>query len=361
MAFGNIGTYACRDLQVDLVDYFGKNSPEFKTLGSTSLLKWLLSPQNTSGFKPIDVESIPGKQRGVAFMVDTPYCFDLCSLTADCTVARTAVIPASGEIVFDLVGDPFRVCDGDGAPTKLTFKYADMMRYCTKDDTTWMKNQIMRYIMQFEKALDKAITSQLKLQIPADWTKSVPLFIKNNTTNTAVLNPEGLFSLNQLYQNMGMDGQYGVVGGQIVNKMELFKAWACCNNAGVDMSKKDASTPWAFYDRNFDSIFGTNELVMLAPGTSQLVTWNLYKGEKAKEVTDLYTHGTIVFPATGVKADYEWVFDYNCKTWTFEIFLYAELAVVPAGGCGDAATSNGLIQITDCGNTPVIPDCPAEV
>lgn len=358
MAFGNIGAYVCQNLQTDLITYFGKNAPQFRTLGSVSLIKWLLSPQNTKGFKQIDVESIPGKKRGVAFMVEDPYCFDLCQIAdVTCTTERVNVDPATKEVVFDLDDDPFRVCNGDGDPQQLRFRYSDMMKYCTREDTSWIKNQILRYIFRFEEALDKALATLITTHIPAAWNKDVPLFGTNAQTGGAVLNPEGLWYLNQLYNDIGMDGNYALIGGLIVNKLAQFNKWVCCNSAGVDMSKVDVVTPWAFYDRNFDTALGAGELLQIAPGAAQLVTWNLFKGEKKKEVTDLYTHGTMILPTSGLPVDYEWSFDYKCKEWIFEPLLYAELAVVPAGGCAGVETANGLLKITDCGQRPLVPVC----
>jgi hypothetical protein len=88
-----------------------------------------------------------------------------------------------------------------------------------------------------------------------------------------------------------------------------------------------------------------------------LVTWNEYKGEKAKKITDLYTHGTFTDPATGIEVDFDWYYDYKCKTYTYEPFLSAELAVNLAGGCGEAlAGVNGIVQIHACGN-PETPVC----
>lgn len=360
MAFDNIGAYACQNLQVDLVSYFGKNAPEFRTLGSTSLLKWLLSPQNTSSFVPINPGAkIPGKKRGVAFRVNSPYCFEVARAAANCAVQRTYISPGIQEIVFDMDAEPFRYVDGDGVPTKLKFDLEALMANCTVDDMSWAQDQIHAYLMAFEKAMDKKISAELVASVPGAWNKNVPLFVKNNQTGGSVLNPEGMWYLNQLYSDIGMDGNYGVIGGAIVNKMAQFKAWLCCNNAGVDMSKQDAATPWAFYDRNLDAIIGNNELIMAAPGTAQLVTWNKYTGSMKREVTNLYTHGTIVMPTTGITLDYEWTYDYNCKIWYFEAFSYTELAVVPAGGCGDAVGANGLLRITDCGLTDVVPACPA--
>jgi hypothetical protein len=364
--FGAIGTYACQRLQADLIEFYGKNAAQYRTLGSTSLIKWLLSPQNSNGFRRINVESIPGKKRGVAFAVDLPYCFQLCAADVDCTTVTAFLDPTTQEMVFDLTNPPFRHCDGLGNPLKLRFKEEDLMKYCTKDDTTWIKNQIARYLFRFEEALDAAITTIMSTQVGnngADQALSnVPLFgaATNFTPNQTFLNPEGIWYLEQLYNDMGLDGQYALIGGTIVNKIAQYQKWATMNSAGVDMSKVDATNPYPFYDRNFNTTFGVKDFLMLAPGTSQLVTWNKYKGEKRRQVTDLYTKATVVLPTTGLEVDYKWFYDYDCEEWVYEVFLHAELATVPKGGCGaNLANVNGIIRVHDCGAQPIVPACPA--
>lgn len=366
MPFAGIGTYVCQRLQTDLLAYYGKNAAQFRTLGSTALIKWLLSPQNRSGFEQINVESIPGKKRGVAFRVDLPYCFDLCSLNVDCTTENIQYVdPETKEITFDLTDAPFRHCDGDGAPVKLRFKEEDMMKYCTISDTTWVRDQILRYLFRFEEALDAALAVILNTHVgtngDGDAITNVPLFTSGNTftPNLSVLNPEAMWYLNQLYQDIGNDGQFALIGGTVLNKLIQFNKWTGLNAAGVDMSKVSAINPYPFYDRNFNTVFGQSDLLMLAPGTTQLVTWNKYKGEKRRAVTDLYTKATLVLPTTGLEVDYKWFYDPACEEWTFEVFLHAELATVPAGGCGDNAEGvNGIMRIHDCGNQPIIPACP---
>lgn len=363
MPFGVLGTYACRDLQTTLVNFFGSNAAQYRTLGDVSLIKWLLSPQNTSGFQRIDVKTIPGKKRGVAFMTDDPYCFELCSLSRVCTTPPTLVAPASGEIVFDLSDDPWRHCDGSGNPVALKFDYEDLMKYCTIDDTTWITNQISRYLLRWEEALDKVLAEKLIAGVGTNAAgaalTSVPIFINNTTMNSAVLNPEGIWYLEQLMKDIGSKTQFSMIGGQIINKIAQFKAWATMNNAGVDLSKANDLIPYLFYDRNFDTLLGMKDFLEIMPGTAQIVTWNKYAGSMRKTVTDLYTHGQITLPTTGLTLDYEWTYDYNCKIWRFEAFLYIELAIVPAGGCGDnSAGINGIVRVTDCGTTSVVPPCP---
>lgn len=298
-------------------------------------------------------------------MVDAPYCYNLCALNADCNTVMEQVSPVSQEIVFDLTNPPFRHCDSEGNPVVLRFVEEDLMKYCTKDDTTWIKNQIFRYLLRFEEALDAALTTILNTQVgtngEAEAISDVPMFTAGNTftPNMSVLNPEGMWRVGQLYKNIGNEGQFAMIGGTIIDKIAQFKAWTTANAAGVDMSKQSAINPYPFYDRNFNNTFGESDFLVMAPGTTQLVTWNKYKGEKRRQVTDLYTKSTITLPTTGLVVDYKWYYDYKCEEWIYEVFLHAELATVPAGGCGsNMAGVNGIMRIHDCGQQPIIPACP---
>jgi hypothetical protein len=362
MPFGSIGTYACRALQANYVDYFGKNAMAFKTGGSTALIKYLLSPQNTAGFRKIEVTSIPGKLRPVAFMVDNPFCFTVCSPAVDCTTVRTVISNPSQEVVFDLTANPFRVCDGASAPQRLTFTRADLAKYCTVDDQTYIQNQIMRYLMRFEEALDSRLATLLLTFVGTNATggaiTTLPFFTKNTTTNSSVLNPDALWWMDQNFQDIEGIGQYALVGGKILNKIMQTQKWTGLNAAGIDLSQVNDMMPFAYYDRNMDAIAGQDNFLQLSPGAVQLVTYAENAGPYKTEVTDLYSNGNIISPTTGLQIDWDWRYDYDCKAWTFEAFLHAELAVNKAGGCGALSTTNGIIRYADCSNSMVIPACP---
>lgn len=371
MPMSAVGAYVCQRLQADLVDYFKKNVAQFRTGGSTALIKWLLSPQNRSGFVQINPEApILGKKRGVAFRTESPFCFNLCSLNVLCTEERETFTPEDGEITFDLTDPPYRHCDSEGNPVLLRFTEDEMMKYCKNDDTTWMRNKIARYLLRWEEALDKVLSTIISAHVGTNHlgasVTNIPIFTSGNTftPNMSVLNPEALWYINQLYQDIGHDGQFAMIGGTIINKIAQFKSWATANAAGVDMSKQDAINPYPFYDRHFNPIYGQSDFLILAPGTVQLVTWNKYKGEKRREVTNLYTKGTVTLPTTGLQVDFHWKYDPDCEIFTFEPTLSAELAVVPAGGCTgvgggvDFAAVNGIMRIHDCGLQPLVPACP---
>lgn len=366
MPYSEIGTYACRALQAKLNDYYGANSAEFRTLGSVGLLKWLMSPQNRRGFRQIDVESIPGKKRAVAMMVDTPMCFDLCSLAADCNTTRLPATVASQEQVFELTSPPYRVCgtesgESGSSPSALVFTEDDMMRYCTESDTSYMTRQIARYNKRWIESLDQRIAEILATKVGTNGkgaaTTDLTFFTTNADTGQSNLNATAIFFLNQLWKDAGNDMQFALIGGQTLAMIAEFKKWQGLNAMGVDLRNIDEEIPFIYYDRNFDSILGLRDFLQISPGAVQLVTWNEYRGEKRKAVTDLYTHGTFIDPATGIEVDFDWVYDYKCKTYTYEPFLSAELAVNPAGGCGDGLEGvNGIVRVHACG-TEVEPVC----
>ena len=361
MPFGQVGAYACRDLQTKLIEHFGANAAEFKTLGSIGLLKFLTSPQNTRGFRKIDVESIPGKKRGVAMLIDNPFCFDICSLAADCNTTRIENDNPAQEVVFNLDGPEYRVCDtasgeSGSSPSVLTFSEEDLMRYCTETDTSYITRQIARYNKRFIESLDQRIFEVLSAQVgtngAGDSVTNLKFFTTNADTGQSNLNATAVFFLNQFWKDAANDGQFALIGGQTLAMIAEFKKWQGLNDMGVDLRNINEEIPFIYYDRNSDGELGLHDFLQIAPGAAQLVTWNMFKGEKRRSVTDLYTHDTFIDPATGIEVDYRWYFDYKCGKWTYEPFLFAELAVNAPGGCGENLEGvNGIVRIHDCSDT----------
>lgn len=357
MPFSSIGAFACKVLQANLVDFYGQNAAEFRTLGSIGLLKWLNSPQNTRGFRQIDVESIPGKKRAVAFMVDNPFCFDLCALTADCNTTRVESTNPTEEVVFSLDGPEYRVCQeespGSGVVT-LNFSEEDLMRYCTISDTSYITRQIARYNKRFIESLDQRVFEILASKVGTNAagaaTTDLTFFTTNVDTQQSNLNAMAIFFLNQMWKDAANDGQFALIGGQSLAQIAEFKKWQGLNAMGVDLGTLNEEIPFVYYDRNSDAILGLTDFIQIAPGAAQFVSWNMFKGEKRRAITDLYTHGTFIDPATGIEVDFRWYFDYKCGKWTYEPFIFAELAVNLPGGCGAAlAGVNGIVQVHSCG------------
>lgn len=363
MSWSNIGALACQNLQTDLALYFGRNSPQFRSMGSTAFIKWLLSPQNTANFQRINVTSIPGKKRAVAFRLVDPYCFDLARATRACNDPAGTISQTPKEVVYDMDVAPYRIVDGDGDPVELKVDLEDLERFCQLDDMSWITDQINRLLLRYEQVLDKRL---LELAAPlvgtnavGDVITNINLWVRNNLSNTSNLNPEAQFYWSQLMQDMGIDFQYASIGGALLNKIKMFTGWAGLDAAGIDMSKVEANNPYLFYDRNADTVLGATDWLHLSPGAMQLVYWNRYPvgSSLRRQVTDLYSKGTVMLPTSGIEVDWTWKFDYQCDVWTFEPTWYGDIVTVPAGGC-DMAGVNGMIRLRDCSGVGLIPPCP---
>lgn len=266
------------------------------------------------------------------------------------------------ELVFDLTSNAFRVCDGNGVPQKLSFSRDDLAKYCTESDTSYIQRHIIRFLHRFEEALDKQLATLLLTFVgtnaTGDAVTTLPFFVKNTITNSSVLNPDALWWMDQGYQDIQGVGQYALMGGKVLNKIMSTLKWSGLNAAGIDLTKVDDLNPYVYYDKNMDALAGQTDFLQLSPGAVQLVTWAENAGPYKTEVTDLYSNGSIISPATGLMIDWDWRYDYDCKKWTFEPFLHAELAVNKAGGCGGLSTTNGIIRYADCSQSMVIPSCP---
>lgn len=367
MSFSNVGTYACRAIQEKLVDYYGANTAEMKTMGSAALVRWLLSPQNTRGFDQIadgitSGQTVPGKKRAIAFAVDQPFCYDVCAIdSVTCTTPRTATGNPTQEIVFDFDGPAFRVCDGSGNPLQLTFSHDDLRKYCTETDTSYITRQIARYNKRFIEAFDKRIGEQLETLVGHNAQNqavtSIPFFA-HHASGLDILNPAGQWWLDQTYSDIGGEGQYALVGGRVLNRIIQYMKWAGLSDAGIDLNELTDINPYAFYDRFLDATIGINNFFQLSPGAVQLPYFTENKGENNRTVTDLYTHSTFIDPGTGLEVDFEWYYDPKCKVWTYEPFLYSQLAVARPGGCG-IPNANGVLMIEDCSVGAEAPVCPA--
>lgn len=370
MAFSAIGTYACRALQQNLIDYYGANTAEMKTMGSKSLLRWMLGPQNTRGFVQITdrltglPSAVPGKKRAIAFQLDTPFCFDVCAIEGlTCTTPREQITELTKEVVFDFDGPAYMVCNDDGDPVQLQFDSVDLERYCTETDTAYITRQIARFNRQFIQAFDKRVGEQLATMVGQnalnEAVTSIPFFMTHLSSNMQTINPNAHWYLNKVYSDIGGEAQYALIGGAVVNKIAMYAKWAGLTDAGIDLGEIDDLNPFIFYDRYLDATIGVNNMFLLSPGAVQLVTFNDYVGDSARQVTELYTNGTWVDTDTGLQVDYRWRFDYDCEKWVYEPRLRAQLAVARPGGCG-IPNANGVLLIEDCSLGATPPECPAE-
>lgn len=70
-------------------------------------------------------------------------------------------------------------------------------------------------------------------------------------------------------------GEPCLVGGGIFSAYNMAQALACCNAAGMDLSK--AGLPRFFFDKDTQSIWGENAVGLFSPGSVKLIERNKYK------------------------------------------------------------------------------------
>ena len=123
---------------------------------------------------------------------------------------------------------------------------------------------------------------------------------------------------------------------------------ACCNELGFDLAR------WTdyryYYDRFVDGQVGTNEMIMLAPGAVQLVTWNAYVGDYAKR-NDVFEHGTLTDPFTGLPYDIKIHYDDCRDRWSIQFGVHFEVVYLPQDGFDqndDLAGVNYTFNFGDC-------------
>ena len=365
MPFSALGAKICEKLQADYDDYFGKNAPEFKTGGDTSVLKYLLSPQNRNGFKRIQVDQpIPGKPRSIRFSMEQPLCFNVTAPSGVvCTTPRVALTDPSKIVDFAMGNDAFRATDGSGNPMKLTLTETEMNAYCTETDQSIVTRKVIKYLARWEQAFDKAFAGLLAVTAGTNPAGAAltryPFFVTNTATGTSAVNSDSIFSLEQNFIDILGNGQYALVGGTTLLKLQSLLKWTGLNQAGIDLGKLDTMEPYTYYSRHMNAILGADSFLQLSPGSAQLVYYNEYGGERRRSITDLYSNITVQSPVTGLPIDLKYRHDYDCGIHTWEAFLHAELATNVAGGCGSLATTNGIIKYQDCSGLLAPAACPA--
>ena len=150
------------------------------------------------------------------------------------------------------------------------------------------------------------------------------------------------------YDKASASGAPIIVAGGNFDLYAKMNQIACCNDLGIDLSR------WTdyqyFYDRFVDAQVGTNDMIVLAPGAVQLVTWNKYVGEYAKR-NDVFEHGTLTDPFTGLTYDIKINYD-DCKDrWTIQFGLYFKLVHLPSNAFAADDDLNGVnytFHWTDC-------------
>lgn len=100
--------------------------------------------------------------------------------------------------------------------------------------------------------------------------------ININQDGSKLILDNGIVDMMQDLQENEICGEPCVVGGGLFAAYEKAQALACCNNAGIDMSK--TGLPRFFFDKDTQTIWGNNAIGVFAPGSVKFIGRNKYVG-----------------------------------------------------------------------------------
>ena len=326
----------CQNLQVNLNDVAGSNAPQhvYKRQG---YLDAIVSSENTAG-----VEMLPIPTNGKYRKVQVNY--------ANRGVEAEVSLSCSNNCSSENERTPLEtIVDVDNClETSLLFSEDEMRKLC-EADSLWVSQTIMAQMNAINVALDKQM---LALQASnfgmfADGTslKSVKLFEDTSNASRAIATAQ----IRHAYDMTGASGAPMLIGGGNLDLFAKVNQIACCNSTtGTDLAR------WTdymyFHDRFAESVFGTNAFAVLAPGAVQLVTWNRYVGDYAKR-NDVFEHGTITDPFTGLTYDLKVHYDDCADTWVVKLQLHWTMFFIPSNAFASGDANEGInytFNFEDC-------------
>jgi len=332
----------CQKLQTTLNRTAGQNAPALKR-DRVGYLEALVSEANTAG-----VEMIPVPTNGKKRLVQIDY------------YQRGTVGTINGDLgcTEDVEKEPFeKIVDvRDSVSSQgLIFNEDEMRKLCEADDV-WVSNILMGEMNAVNVALNKHL---LGLQAAnfgqfedGSAQKSLKLFEDTSNATRGIARAQILHE----YEKTAASGTPIIVGGGNFDLYAKSNEIACCNQLGFDLSQAQDDFLY-FYDRFTQTEIGANQFFVMAPGATQLVTWNKYLGSYAKR-NDVFEHGTITDPFTGLTYDLKIHYDDCNDRWTIKFFLHFALEFLPANAWAAGDDLEGVNYTFDWLDCSTIETCP---
>jgi hypothetical protein len=327
----------CQKLQTDLNTVAGINAPALKR-DRVGYLDALMSEENRMGFEAIPIPT-NGKyravqvnyiQRGIADSVNLT-CTNSCDTDQEIAPLETIVNITN---CIETKGMKFS---------------EDQMRKLCEADAVYVSSVIMAQMNALNTALNQQLLAGQSSNFGkfGDGTTQKDIKLFEATTNA----PRAIASaqIRHEFDLVGASGSPMIIGGGNFDLYAKTQQIACCNaNTGTDLSRW---TDYMYYnDRFVNTVIGANEFVVLAPGAVQLLTWNKYVGDYAKR-NDVFEHGTITDPFTGLTYDLKVHYDDCADEWSIKLSLNWELFFLPENSFNEDDTNAGVnytFHFADC-------------
>lgn len=296
----------CEKVQTSLTQLLGNNAPSLKRT-KVGYLEALMSPQNTAGIEQVPIDPGNGKIKQVLVKYITRGTSNELTTTEPnvCNDGQT-ISPKDATVSIT----------NQFWSKVYTFEENEMRKLC-EDDGQYMAAVINSRLDTFMVELNKKlITSQStnfgNFYASNNSVKSVALLKSNNDAHHY-----GETVIADDFENLEVQGRPILIGGGKLGTYTRQANIGCCNDGGQNMA---AAANFDFFrDKYVGGILGNaDDFIGLIPGYLQFLTVNRYVGKYVKE-NDVFSHGTMVDPYTGLSLDMKW--HYNDCTDSYNMYF----------------------------------------
>lgn len=326
----------CEKIQTSMIETFKNNAPQMKRT-KVGYLQAIKSPQNTSGMTILPIDPGNGKKKLVRITGMVRGCDEDIVDDFEIDECDTEIEKEPWEDTVEIT---------EKIATKVIGFTEDEMRKLCESDDVWMSQVVNSYIDPLMVRLNKRlITNQLANfgAFPDGTNTAHNVTLLTTAPNTAPVYA-GEAEILELYEDSDFTGQPIVIGGGKLGTYFRQLGVGCCNDLGLDLSK--AGNLDFFRDRYVEGIVGADEFIGLAPGYTQLLTWQKYVGKYQKQ-NDVFSKGTLVDPFTGIKLDMKWIYDPCTETYALRFFIHFKLYRMPSKAwayCDEHYGQNGSLR-----------------
>lgn len=353
--------FQCVSLQSQLDNFFASNLLPNKRTKANAFLKFLNSQRNRAGITQIQqLAGGNGKKRTVKMQSRDAICFDLLKNSWTCEQAALAHTAAPKEHIFELDDTPYYLVDVNAPnvndrqkPLIFTWDFTQWQKLCI-DQPMFFMETIAMALADIDRLVNKDLMTQLsakvgKHNIGANGTVKIdiPLFVPTSTSAIPQQNPFVDRELRKAYNLARISGDYAVLGGNRFWDYASVRGMADASQFGYNLAKTPQTYEF-FYDLDSDDVIGAADFLTLPYGGVQLVQFHDYQGDGQIDYPD--SKKMVVYTPNGLGVDMWWNHktDGRCNEIQVGLSTYAELAVVPDGGCQIADGVNGIFRFTDC-------------
>jgi hypothetical protein len=299
----------CPNLQDAIVAYFKSCHT---TTPPTTLLNFLLSPENTSGIRQL-VNPQRGKKRTVELIYDQALPTSEATAVSSCDLSCTASTERGN------LSETYDIDCTDGYEIEEKITLTDWMDSC-RDNGELIYSRIVALMNALNSKINAKTVDELNPVI-GDWDSSVSAIgtinadgflqlptLVTGTTNPAPYSFQNIDLAKQLTQFCA--STFMISGIDWYRYMRLLQS-GCCTDAGLDIRELFARFGQVVaFDKDFNSTFGADTAVLMQLRSAQLLTLNYAMNADVPALQNInwsaasnYYSTTVFHPESGLPID----------------------------------------------------------